>query len=126
MDWIKSDKPIFNWVPTLIWIAVISLFSTLPLEPQFPLTVGYFDKLAHFFEYTILSILISRAFYRQNRNCVYRSLLFTLILSGGYGIVMELIQLYVPGREASSIDVIFNFIGALTGVILSKVVLWQK
>lgn len=125
MNWLKTDRPIFAWIPSLIWGSVILLFSVLPLKNVFPLTIGYFDKLAHTFEYTLLSFLLMKAFYRQRYDFPIENVVFTLILAGGYGIVMELLQLYVPGREANLVDVVFNLLGVIIGILLGRT-LWRK
>ncbi|MFH1412332.1 MAG: VanZ family protein [Candidatus Omnitrophota bacterium] len=125
-EWIKEDKPVFAWVPSIIWALVILMFSVLPYRGDFPLLVGNFDKMAHFLEYMVLSILLIRALYRAWSLPMSKNAVIALILGCVYGIVMELIQLFIPGREADIRDVIFNLIGATAGVILGRSMLWRK
>ena len=126
LSWLKEDKYFFAWVPTLIWGTVILIFSILPFKAGLPLTVGYFDKMAHFFEYTLLGVLVLRGIYRTGRDLGLENILLTLILAGGYGILMELVQRLVPGRQASMGDVAANVAGIVFGIVLGKILIWQK
>ncbi len=125
-DWIKDEKNIYTWMPTLIWAVIILFFSILPFPKNIPVTVGSFDKMAHFFEYTLLGVLIVRAMYRSNVALKLKSLLFALILSSVYGIVMELLQFYASGREPSVYDAVANISGTVFGLIIGRILLWQK
>ena len=124
--WLKDDKNIYTWMPTLIWAVIILFFSILPFPKNIPVTVGSFDKMAHFFEYTLLGVLIVRAMYRSNVALKLKSLLFALILSSVYGIVMELLQFYASGREPSVYDAVANISGTVFGLIIGRILLWQK
>ncbi|MFC1480159.1 VanZ family protein [Candidatus Omnitrophota bacterium] len=120
---IKQERSIFAWTPTFIWASIILIFAVLPCKVCPPLAVGYFDKVAHFCEYAFLAVLIVRNMCRMGSLSVMKISLFTLILSGGYGIVMELIQQFVPGRDASLYDVVANAAGTIFGIILGILLL---
>jgi len=125
--WLKGNERGFVWIPTVLWVAVILFFAVLPYRKLPALTVGHFDKVAHFFEYAILSALLMRSFYYDYSSLTLaRSSFFTLILGGGYGIVMELVQHFVPGRCPSMGDAVANITGVFVGLILGKVVIWRK
>ncbi|MDP8258633.1 MAG: VanZ family protein [Candidatus Aadella gelida] len=124
--WIKEDKPIFAWVPSILWALIILMFSTLPLDGKFPLLVGNFDKLAHFCEYLVLSALILRGSYRTWGHPMAKNIAFALISACVYGIVMELIQAFIPGREMELQDILYNLSGAIFGIMLGRLMLWQK
>jgi len=125
-EWLKQEKNFFAWMPTIIWGTMVLLFSVLPMKSGLPLTVGYFDKMAHFFEYTLLSFLVLRGIYRTGGGLTLQNMLLILILAGGYGILMELVQQFVPGRQASVADVIANVAGIVFGIILGRVIIWQR
>lgn len=125
-NWLMEDKYISAWTPTLMWAVVILVFSILPYKTHIPITVGHFDKMAHFFEYTVLAVLIARGLYGIGGDFTLRNLLLTLILGSGYGILMELVQHFVPGRDASAGDVAANIAGIVFGIILGRILLWQK
>ncbi len=42
----------------------------------------------------------------------------TLLLTVIYGITVEWLQRFIPGRSVDSLDILFNFLGALAGVSL--------
>ncbi len=126
LSWVKDDRHVFAWAPTLIWCVIILFFAILPYRLHPPLTLGYFDKMAHFFEYTVLAVLIGKGLYGTGRGFSSRSILLTLILGSGYGILMELIQRFVPGRSAAVGDVLANVAGMVFGIILARLVLWRK
>jgi len=113
--------------PALFWAGVVLFFSILPYKGLPSLTIGYFDKILHMFEYLVLAFLL---FYGLSKSLRYsglkRVVLFTLIFGLGYGILMELIQLYVPGRNPSMGDVHADAAGVFFGILWSKVIIWQN
>jgi VanZ family protein len=125
-DWLKKENEFFAWVPTLMWGTLILVFSVLPYRMLPSITVGYFDKMAHFFEYTILAVLIGRGLYSTGKEFSTKNILLTLILGGVYGILMELVQRFIPGRDASPGDIAANMAGIVFGILIGKLVLWQK
>ncbi len=69
---------------------------------------------------------MTRAIYRVEGFSPLKNHLFTLILGSGYGIVMELMQRFIPGREASAGDVAANITGVVFGILLGRMMLWRK
>ncbi|RKY42869.1 MAG: hypothetical protein DRP85_01530 [Candidatus Makaraimicrobium thalassicum] len=125
-DRFEWNRPIFAWIPTFVWASVILVFSLLPYNRHLPLTVGYFDKVAHFFEYAVLALLMSRGMRGAGSFFFAKNFSFALILGGGYGIVMELAQHFVPGRAADIYDAAANIAGVICGVVLGELILWRK
>lgn len=74
------------------------------------------QNILHVPAFAILSILWLQVL-KQQRNAG-KGILFVLLMSAGFGILNELIQLSIPGRYPSVIDICFNTIGALCGVLL--------
>jgi len=114
------------WTPAAIWAVVILFFSIFPTNSPEMITRGYIDKIAHFLEYFILAALMVKAYGRVGNFTFRKSLSFTLILGGVYGILLELAQIPVPGRHAELYDAAANMIGIISGVILGRIVLWQR
>ncbi|MFH1305060.1 MAG: VanZ family protein [Candidatus Omnitrophota bacterium] len=106
------------WAYPCAWALIILFFSVLPCAnlPSFP--VGNLDKIAHFVEFAVLSALIIRTFNRLGKIFSGRSVVFTLILGAGYGILVELIQRFVPGRNADLYDAVFNTAGVVFGIAI--------
>ncbi len=126
LELVKKDSHVTAWVPAALWAGVILLFSLLPYGGNIPLTIGNFDKMAHFFEYAVLAPLLLKAMCRSGWVSVKKAVLFTLISASVYGILMELFQSFVPGRDASLSDALSNFSGVIFGIILWKTTLWRK
>jgi VanZ family protein len=125
-NWFKQDKKLFVWIPTYIWAAIIFIFTILPFKgPE--LVPSFSDKIFHFLEYLLLAVLLTRSLFLELEKLFPVTIcLFALILAGVYGILMELIQVLVPGRYPSLIDIFANFGGIIAGIIIGKFILWQK
>ncbi len=96
------------------WCAVIAVgvVSLLPRE-TLPET-GLWDKLEHAAAYAILCVAGVVSYPRK------RARLALLIGLAMYGGALELLQSFVPGREASIADVIANTFGVVIGFAASR------
>ena len=63
---------------------------------------------------------------RAGRKLDYGEALFALILGSSYGIVIEVLQKYIPGRDACMNDVMYNILGALIGILIGRWILWRR
>jgi len=66
------------------------------------------DKSMHIFSYFVLAVLI---FFTIKENS--GAIVYSILASFAYGLIMEIVQLYVPGRSASLADAAANLIGAV-------------
>lgn len=123
---IGRSKFVVAWAPALVWAFLIFVLSVAPYKIPPPLAVEHSDKMAHFLIYTVLAVLVIRSQRATGWHHTVKSSLFTLITCGVYGILMELTQLFVSGREASVLDAVADLIGAGLGIILGEFVLWRK
>jgi VanZ family protein len=123
---LKHDKGAGRWLPAGIWGVLILFASVLPCREIPSLAPGYSDKIAHFCGYMIFAVLCFRAASGKTGIAGRRIPLFALILTFSYGILMELLQCLIPGRDASLLDIVFNFGGASSGILLGKVIKWRK
>ena len=90
-------------------LTVITLLSLLP--PKSTINLGNKDKISHYIAYFFLTI--NALLITQNRKQVLTILLVIL-----YGIIIEGLQSFVPGRFPSYNDVIANSLGALSGLVI--------
>lgn len=74
-------------------------------------------KLAHFFAYMILGILVSSGFKMSGSKKVF---LFPFAICVIYAFSDELHQLFVPGRGCQLKDIIIDSAGSLSGIFLAK------
>jgi|Deesub1362A_J573_1020465.scaffolds.fasta_scaffold00165_34 VanZ family protein len=100
----------------IIWLAVVFVLSVYPFEgaERFPLA----DKLFHFMIYGITSVLFYTVL-KENRSLSVRkkALLLSVVFSAGYGLLMEIVQAFIPARDFSVWDEVTNILGAVSGAI---------
>ena len=68
----------------------------------------------HLLEYLIFAMLISQAMLVRGVTGV-RVFMFTVLLAGVFGVLDELYQLLIPGRDASYQDWVADVIGVCLG-----------
>jgi VanZ family protein len=106
----------FHSGPALAYAALIFFLSSLSRFPEAVPTFFGFDMIAHFFEYVILGCLLYRWFSSTDRYRKRRSaLLMTILIGTIYAVSDEWHQSFVPGRDASPWDVLFDAAGNGTG-----------
>jgi VanZ family protein len=76
-----------------------------------------FDKIIHFFSFTLLAFMMIIGLSKQySEGCYHFNIYYLTVLSLiGYGIILEYVQGYVPGRTFEWADAIANGIGVLSG-----------
>ncbi|MCD6539963.1 MAG: VanZ family protein [Candidatus Omnitrophica bacterium] len=87
----------------ITFLVLIFIFQILPLSSSS--RVKNLDKVVHFSIYFILTFL-----FVWNGFPFWKS----LILSIGYGILMEIVQIPVPVRDVSFYDFLANCLGAFS------------
>jgi|UniRef100_A0A7C3YTS1 VanZ family protein len=94
---------------TFLILFLILFLSFLPL-PSSPKTKRYpIDKVAHLIFYTLWGYFS------------YPLLGFFAIVFGGLlGLITEWVQRFIPNRDASFLDLLFNFFGVFLGVFLQR------
>lgn len=127
------------WIPVIVFMALIFVFSAQPktappdgdavyfsgVMPIF--TAGDWDliikKASHILGYGLLAALLMHALWRSvdrnARTIAYSALLITLV----YALTDELHQAFVPGRNASLLDIGFDYIGAACATLIGRRVL---
>ncbi len=100
----------------LFLVLVMVTWQALSPQPaQATLLIN--DKLGHFFVFLILAVIADHAyattFFNWNK--------FAWLIS--YGIAIEILQYYIPGREFSLLDIAADTAGLLVYSILTKTVI---
>ena len=87
----------------------------------FQLTDHIVRKMAHFTEYSVLGFLTSFTVYsfKKPTGGIFIKLFVTLFTA----VIDETIQLNVPGRSGQVTDVLLDFSGAVTGIIVSTLLI---
>lgn len=96
----------------IVALIVLSLFPLLGMEAG-----GNSDKIAHFIAYTVLSVL----FYFSSSNSKKRIYLLLFVIA--IGVILEALQLLVPGRNFSYYDLLANIAGGFLGFGISWMLL---
>jgi VanZ family protein len=96
------------------WMVFLTVMSLLPAGG---VALGEkWDKIAHFGAYFITSLL----FYYTFRSRFERADIYAVFFAFGYGVILELAQLFVPGRICSFKDLVANFSGVLFFFVLYR------
>jgi VanZ like family len=101
-----------NWLPVLVWAAVIFTLSSIP---SLGTGLGVWDtvlrKAGHMTEFAILGALLIRALGRE---------LPAFAAGVAYAVTDEVHQHFVEGRHASPFDVTLDAIGVAIGILLFR------
>jgi VanZ family protein len=104
------SRVLTNWLPVVLWAAVIFTFSAIP---NLSTGLGTWDEIlrkgAHLTEYAVLGALLYRALGRE-----------PLALAAGlaYAATDELHQYFVRGRHATPVDVAIDGVGIAIGMLV--------
>ena len=93
----------------VISILLISVLSIQDISVESSANLS--DKLLHFFCFLYLTIVtwLSRIFSKE-------FLLYVIVLA--YGILIEIVQIYIPYRSFEFLDIFADFLGVLAGSFL--------
>ena len=112
------------WLPVFAYMSGITYLSSLSSpEEQIPLlALPLHDKILHAIEYAILGTLCFRAFQKAAgvtgaRHAVSLAMLTATL----FGVADEYHQSFVPLRQADSLDLLADFVGAALGIFI-----WQR
>lgn len=108
------DRSLFRQL-TIAWTGIVAALSLSPVTPSQIHQIG--DKAEHFIAYALLSFLATRGW--SGTRFLFPSFLIIL----GFGVLMEGLQWYVPGRSLEGLDMVANGLGAFAGLIMAAV--WQ-
>ena len=90
----------------VISVVFITILSIQEIEVQS--SVNFSDKLLHFFCFLYLIIIswLSRIIYKE---------LWLYVIVLAYGILIEIVQIYIPYRSFEFLDIFADFLGILAG-----------
>jgi VanZ family protein len=121
-----SRSPHLSHLLTVAWALLIGLLLLLPVDAYDPAGQGWLDRLldslpwidkaVHAALFGVMALLARRSFAVAG---VERAALRTVLLTMAYGVLMEALQAFVPGRSPSGLDMMANTVGAVAGAIMS-------
>ena len=121
-------KILSYWSPVFLYCLLIFMQSSYPSPESVP-DWPYIDKLLHIAAYALLGALFLRAFktlpIQHNLKLV---MILSILLSSLYGISDEILQHFVPCRNADLMAVFADMLGSIIGVYIfqSRHTRWKK
>lgn len=108
--------------PAAAWSLIILLLTLSPGEKLPKVDIFQIDKVVHFFVFGVLMVLSS---YGLKKIFVLKDVPSSPeMIAGAYcfglGIIVEILQLFVPNRSLSAIDIIANSIGVGLGYLVFR------
>ena len=94
----QTFSEIYTLVAELLSLSTTTLSVSLRASPNF----------GHFVCYAVLSLSLTGVFSRRRK-------FLAPLLAGGFGVVMELVQMFIPSRDASFMDIGINVLGVAVG-----------
>jgi VanZ family protein len=107
------------WAPVGAFIALLQFLSS---RSSLPVSGLVWDKLVHAAAYCVLGFLSLRAFHGGIKPLRLTPSLLAMLLTVGYGVLDEMHQSRVPGRDASALDWVADAVGAAVACLAMAVV----
>jgi len=110
-----------------LWATLVGVLMLLPGDafPQMghwlPQSFeGWIDKVEHLVAFAVMVVLVHRSLRESGR--IQRPLLTAAFLTLGYALLLELLQLVVPGRTWAPADLVADLVGVLLPLpIISRI-----
>ncbi|MCK5493067.1 MAG: VanZ family protein [Candidatus Omnitrophica bacterium] len=111
----KCKVIVFSWYSVIVCSIFIVLLSVLPVKIPEEISFPFFDKVAHSIMYIALSFLATNTLnFKNKKNHKLTGILYAFSL----GLVIEIIQYFLPYRDYQLSDVAFNFLGSYIGSLI--------
>lgn len=145
---IMNKTKIYNWIPVILWMIIIFMFSAQPASDSNHLSVGFTEaiidalgkvlpinieistvnnivgKLNHLIRklahFTVYMILGVLVSRALIRSKIAKVFLISFLICALYAASDEFHQLFVPGRGGQLKDVLIDSGGAVFGIAVSK------
>lgn len=109
-------------IHSILYMVFIFLLSSIPDTGEKIYISATLQNLLHIPLFGILAFLWMRAFY-CNKFAIADAIKYTLIITLTYSVFDEFHQYFVPGRDASIIDVGLDMVGCIAGTFVYR---WKK
>ncbi len=116
-DYLEKRKVYLVYVPLILYWILLFTATSLPTT-NLP-SVAVSDKIKHFSAFFGLSVLLSLTLLYQNKIILFKKhfLSVALIISSFYGVMDEIHQGFIPGRNSEFLDWVADSLGAIAGVL---------
>ena len=109
---------ILDFISGLRDVPVFSFISDTTFDYLVSISNFCIRKLAHFAIFAVLAILVYNLFVSYDMSCV-RSLVLSALVCLLYAVSDEIHQFFVPGRACQIRDVVIDFCGSITSLIVT-------
>ncbi len=117
METLAAFRVFITWLARAafaVGLVLVIVLSLMPMSYEPPQT-GLSDKIEHFIAYCALAAAGATGFQGPRARLI---IVFGLI---GFGILLEIGQLFSPGRQTSGGDVIANALGVVCGAAVASI-----
>ena len=117
-EYLEKRKVYLVYAPLIVYWIMLFIATTLPAS-NLP-SVAVSDKIKHFGAFFGLSVLLSLTLIYQNKVLLFKKyfLVSALVISSIYGLLDEIHQSFVPGRNSEFLDWVADSLGASAGVFI--------
>jgi VanZ family protein len=117
-EFLEKRKIYLVYIPLVIYWIMLFTATSLPASNLPSVAVG--DKIKHFSAFFGLSVLLSLTLIYQNKILLFKKyfLAAALVISSIYGLLDEIHQSFVPGRNSEFLDWLADTIGAAAGAFI--------
>jgi len=105
----------FTWYTFFSYTLFIVFISFLPVKVSWHVPLPLLDKILHCLMYFLLSFIATNTFILKKK--LYPRA-FSLSYAFLLGLIIEVIQFFLPFRSFESLDILSNFIGSFLGCLL--------
>lgn len=113
-------------MPVLLYAGLIFQLSSVTPHRSLAQPFPGWDKVCHFLEYLLLSLLLARALQTGAVSHPKSRYLLAFGISFLYGVSDEFHQYFVPNREASGFDLLADLSGSAAGIPISRWIRREK
>ncbi len=117
-EYLEKRKIYLVYVPLILYWIILFTATSLPAAnvPSFAVS----DKIKHLSAFFGLSVLLSLTLLYQDKVSLFKKyfLVAALFISSLYGLLDEIHQSFVPGRNSEFLDWVADSLGAAAGVLL--------
>ena len=110
------------WLPVLAYIVLIFSLSSIHGN-QIPGLFPNMDKLAHLLEYSLFGLLAGRAIrFTMRGRSAFVTAVATILFGALVGMLDELYQRMIPGRESDLFDWLTDVTAVTIAVIVTQII----
>ena len=104
----------------MLFVLMVSLMPMESRDYQFGFLIDLEPNIQNFLHVPVYAIL-AIALLRVTENCVFmkwKKNLIVLFICIGFGVINEILQVFIPGRYGGLLDAGFNALGSFLGIVI--------